>query len=64
MSIQLAAAGLKTDGATLAPLVTGKLSADLSGTISRDTVTIDTGSLRSDALNAGLTAMWRWPTCR
>ncbi|TIP34490.1 MAG: translocation/assembly module TamB, partial [Mesorhizobium sp.] len=39
VSIQLAAAGLKTDVATLAPLVTGKLSADLSGTISRDTVT-------------------------
>ncbi|MDG4894140.1 translocation/assembly module TamB domain-containing protein [Mesorhizobium sp. WSM4976] len=56
VSIQLAAAGLKTDVATLAPLVTGKLSADLSGTISRDTVTIDKGSLRSDALNAGLTA--------
>ncbi|SFO30983.1 autotransporter secretion inner membrane protein TamB [Mesorhizobium sp. NFR06] len=56
VSVSLAAAGLKTDVATLAPLVTGKLAADLSGTISRETVTIDKGTLRSDALNAGLTA--------
>ncbi|WP_027167605.1 translocation/assembly module TamB domain-containing protein [Mesorhizobium sp. WSM3224] len=56
VSIKLAAAGLKTDVATLAPLVTGKLAADLSGTISPETVAIDKGTLRSDALNAGLTA--------
>ncbi|RUY09012.1 translocation/assembly module TamB, partial [Mesorhizobium sp. M2A.F.Ca.ET.040.01.1.1] len=56
VSIKLAAAGLKTDVATLAPLVTGKLAADLSGTISRESVAIDKGTLRSDALNAGLTA--------
>lgn len=56
VSIKLAAAGLKTDVATLAPLVTGKLAADLSGTISRENVAIDKGTLRSDALNAGLTA--------
>ncbi|RVD61356.1 translocation/assembly module TamB [Mesorhizobium sp. M2D.F.Ca.ET.185.01.1.1] len=56
VSIKLAAAGLKTDVATLAPLVTGKLAADLSGTISRETVTIEKGTLRSDALNAALTA--------
>ncbi|MBZ9765128.1 translocation/assembly module TamB, partial [Mesorhizobium sp. CA8] len=56
VAIKLAAAGLKTDVATLAPLVTGRLAADLSGTISRETVTIDKGTVRSDALNAGLTA--------
>ncbi|MDX8438648.1 translocation/assembly module TamB domain-containing protein [Mesorhizobium australafricanum] len=56
VSIKLGAAGLKTDVATLAPLVTGKLAADLSGTISRETVAIEKGTLRSDALNAGLTA--------
>ncbi|AZO74588.1 translocation/assembly module TamB domain-containing protein [Mesorhizobium sp. M1D.F.Ca.ET.043.01.1.1] len=56
VSIKLAAAGLKTDVATLAPLVTGKLAADLSGSISRETVTVDKGTLRSDALNAALTA--------
>ncbi|WP_296745023.1 translocation/assembly module TamB domain-containing protein [Mesorhizobium sp.] len=56
VSIKLAAAGLKTDVATLAPLVTGKLAADLSGSISRETVTIDKGTLQSDALNASLTA--------
>ncbi|AZO22860.1 MULTISPECIES: translocation/assembly module TamB domain-containing protein [unclassified Mesorhizobium] len=56
VSVKLAAAGLKTDVATLAPLVTGTLAADLSGSISRDNVTIDKGTLRSDALNAALTA--------
>lgn len=56
VSVKLAAAGLKTDVATLAPLVTGKLAVDLSGTASRDNVTIDKGTLRSDALNAALTA--------
>ena len=56
ISVNLAAAGLKTDVATLAPMVTGKLAADLSGTISRETVTIEKGTLRSDALNASLTA--------
>ncbi|WP_217569624.1 translocation/assembly module TamB domain-containing protein [Mesorhizobium sp. GbtcB19] len=56
VSVNLAAAGLKTDVATLAPMVTGKLSADLSGTISRENVAIEKGNLRSDALNAALTA--------
>ncbi|TPN78433.1 translocation/assembly module TamB [Mesorhizobium sp. CU2] len=56
VNIKLAAAGLKTDVATLAPMVTGKLAADLSGTISRENVTIEKGTLRSDALNAALTA--------
>ncbi|RUV26979.1 translocation/assembly module TamB, partial [Mesorhizobium sp. M1A.F.Ca.IN.022.04.1.1] len=56
VNVKLAAAGLKTDVATLAPLVTGKLAADLAGSISRDTVTVDQGTLRSDALNAALTA--------
>lgn len=56
VSIKLAAAGLKTDVATLAPMVTGKLSADLSGTISRENIVLDQGTLRSDALNAALTA--------
>ena len=56
VSVKLAAAGLKTDVATLTPLVTGKLAADLSGSISRDKVILDQGTLRSDALNAALTA--------
>ncbi|MEZ2330337.1 translocation/assembly module TamB domain-containing protein [Mesorhizobium sp. RCC_202] len=56
VKITLAAAGLKTDVATLAPLVTGKLAADLAGTISRENIVLDQGTLRSDALNAGLTA--------
>ncbi|AZO12145.1 MULTISPECIES: translocation/assembly module TamB domain-containing protein [unclassified Mesorhizobium] len=56
VGVKLAAAGLTTDVATLTPLVTGKLAADLSGSISSETVTIDEGTLRSDALNASLTA--------
>ncbi|MGX9145181.1 translocation/assembly module TamB domain-containing protein [Mesorhizobium sp. 128a] len=56
VSVSLAAAGLKTDVATLAPLITGKLTASLGGTVSKDEISLDEGTLRSDALNAGLTA--------
>lgn len=56
VSVSLAAAGLKTDVATLAPLITGKLTASLAGSISKDEISLDEGTLRSDALNAGLTA--------
>lgn len=56
VNIKLAAGGLKTDLATLAPLVTGKVTADLAGAIGKDQVTLDKGTLRSDALNASLTA--------
>lgn len=56
VSVSLAAAGLKTDVATLAPLITGKLTASLAGTVSKDEISLDEGTLRSDALNAGLTA--------
>ncbi|RJT41706.1 translocation/assembly module TamB [Mesorhizobium waimense] len=56
VSIKLEAGGLKTDVATLTPLVTGKLAADLAGKISKDEISLDQGTLRSDALNASLTA--------
>jgi translocation and assembly module TamB len=56
VSVSLTAAGLKTDVATLAPLITGKLTASLAGSISKDEISLDEGTLRSDALNAGLTA--------
>ncbi|MER9654871.1 translocation/assembly module TamB domain-containing protein [Mesorhizobium sp. M0152] len=56
VSVKLEAAGLKTDVATLAPLVTGKVNLDLAGSLSKETVAIDQGTLRSDALNASLTA--------
>ncbi|RUX38006.1 translocation/assembly module TamB, partial [Mesorhizobium sp. M4A.F.Ca.ET.050.02.1.1] len=56
LSIKLSAGGLKTDVATLEPLVTGELIADLAGTISKDEISVDQGTLRSDALNASLTA--------
>lgn len=56
VSVKLVAAALKTDVATLAPLVTGKLSVDLAGSVSKDEISLDEGTLRSDALNASLTA--------
>ncbi|CCV07869.1 conserved exported hypothetical protein [Mesorhizobium metallidurans STM 2683] len=56
VAIKLAAGGLNTDVATLAPLVTGKVAADLAGSVSKDEISVDQGTLRSDALNASLTA--------
>lgn len=56
VSIKLAASGLNTNVATLAPLVTGKVTADLTGSVSKDEISVDQGTLRSDALNASLTA--------
>lgn len=55
VAVKLTAGGLKTDVATLAPLVTGKVDVDLAGSLSKDTIAIDQGTLRSDALNASLT---------
>ncbi|MBZ9754075.1 translocation/assembly module TamB domain-containing protein [Mesorhizobium sp. ESP6-5] len=57
VAVKLEAGGLKTDVATLAPLITGKVNVDLAGSISKDAViAIDQGTLRSDAVNASLTA--------
>jgi len=56
VTVKLEAGGLKTDVATLAPLITGKVDVDLAGSISKDAIAIDQGTLRSDALNASLTA--------
>ncbi|MBZ9707178.1 translocation/assembly module TamB domain-containing protein [Mesorhizobium sp. ESP7-2] len=57
VAVKLEAGGLKTDVATLAPLITGKVNVDLAGSISKDAIiAIDQGTLRSDALNASLTA--------
>ncbi|WP_245525519.1 translocation/assembly module TamB domain-containing protein [Mesorhizobium sp. M00.F.Ca.ET.216.01.1.1] len=56
VTIKLVASGLNTDVATLAPLVTGQVAADLAGSISKDEVVVDRGTLSSDALNASLTA--------
>ncbi|MBZ9675799.1 translocation/assembly module TamB domain-containing protein [Mesorhizobium sp. ES1-1] len=56
VTVKLEAGGLNTDVATLAPLVTGKVDVDLAGSISKDAIAIDQGTLRSDALNASLTA--------
>ncbi|MEI8702933.1 MAG: translocation/assembly module TamB [Mesorhizobium sp.] len=56
VTIKLTAAGLNTDVATLAPLTTGRVSAGLAGSVSKDQVVVDEGTLRSDALNASVTA--------
>jgi translocation and assembly module TamB len=56
VEIKLTAAALNTDVATLAPLVTGRLSASLAGTIGPDEISVDRGTLLSDALNASVTA--------
>ncbi|MER8810257.1 translocation/assembly module TamB domain-containing protein [Mesorhizobium australicum] len=56
VAVKLEAGGLKTDVATLAPLITGKVNVDLAGSISKDAIAIDQGTLRSDAVNASLTA--------
>ena len=39
------------DNPTIAPLVAGKISAGFAGDLTSDTLTVDEGSLRSDALN-------------
>ncbi len=56
VTIKIEAGGLNTDLATLAPLITGKVAVDLAGSVSKDTIVIDKGTLISDALNASLTA--------
>ncbi|MET2825976.1 translocation/assembly module TamB domain-containing protein [Mesorhizobium shangrilense] len=56
VTVKIEAGGLNTDLATLAPLITGKVAVDLAGSVSRDTIVIDKGTLISDALNASLTA--------
>ncbi|GLS40934.1 translocation/assembly module TamB [Mesorhizobium tianshanense] len=56
VTIKLTAGGLNTDVATLAPLVTGRVNADLAGSVSKDEIVLDQGTLRSDALNASVTA--------
>ncbi|WP_292696453.1 translocation/assembly module TamB domain-containing protein, partial [Mesorhizobium sp.] len=56
VTVKLEAGGLNTDVATLAPLITGKIDVDLAGSVSKDAIAVDQGTLRSDALNASLTA--------
>ncbi|RWO57396.1 MAG: translocation/assembly module TamB [Mesorhizobium sp.] len=56
VTIKLIAGGLNTDVATLAPLVTGRVTADLAGSVSKDEIVVDQGTLRSDALNASVTS--------
>ncbi|MER9363854.1 translocation/assembly module TamB domain-containing protein [Mesorhizobium sp. M0500] len=56
VTIKLTAADLNTDVATLAPLITGRVSAGLAGSVSKEQIVVDDGTLRSDALNASVTA--------
>lgn len=56
ISIKLGAAELKTDVATLAPLVAGRVAVDMAGSVGKDQVVVDQGTIRSDALNGSLNA--------
>ncbi|AMS41668.1 hypothetical protein AA2016_2743 [Aminobacter aminovorans] len=56
LSIKLGVAELKTDVATLAPLVAGRVAVDMAGSISKDQVAVDEGTIRSDTLNGALNA--------
>ncbi|MBE1207593.1 translocation/assembly module TamB [Aminobacter carboxidus] len=56
LSIKLGVAGLKTDVATLAPLVAGRVAVDMAGSIGKDQVVVDEGTIRSDTLNGSLNA--------
>lgn len=56
ISIKLGAAELKTDVATLAPLVAGRVAVDMAGSVGKDQVVVDEGTIRSDALNGSLNA--------
>lgn len=56
ISIELGAAELKTDVATLAPLVAGRVAVDMAGSVGKDQVVVDEGTIRSDALNGSLNA--------
>ncbi|PWK72721.1 translocation/assembly module TamB domain-containing protein [Aminobacter sp. AP02] len=56
VAIKLGVAELKTDVATLAPLVAGRVSVDMAGSISKTQIVVDEGTIRSDALNGQMNA--------
>nr|WP_184698008.1 translocation/assembly module TamB domain-containing protein [Aminobacter aganoensis] len=56
VQIKLGVAELKTDVATLAPLVAGRVSVDMAGSVSQTEIAVDTGIIRSDALNGEMNA--------
>lgn len=55
-AIKLGVAELKTDVATLAPLVAGRVSVDMAGSISKSELVVEQGTIRSDALNGEMNA--------
>ncbi|WP_333474386.1 translocation/assembly module TamB domain-containing protein [Aminobacter sp. HY435] len=55
-TIKLGVAELKTDVATLAPLVAGRVSVDMGGSISKTELVVEQGTIRSDALNGEMNA--------
>ncbi|WP_406872205.1 translocation/assembly module TamB domain-containing protein [Aminobacter sp. P9b] len=56
VTIKLGVAELKTDVATLAPLVAGRVSVDMAGSVSKTEIAVDQGIIRSDALNGEMNA--------
>lgn len=49
----VSAARLGLDNPTIAPLIAGKIIAKVAGNLSKDTITVDSGSIVSDALKGG-----------
>ncbi|CAM5437412.1 translocation and assembly module TamB [Aquamicrobium terrae] len=41
------------DNPTVAPLIAGKIAAEVAGRLEKDTIVVDSGSIRSDALTGG-----------
>ncbi|WP_378949825.1 translocation/assembly module TamB domain-containing protein [Mesorhizobium sp. ANAO-SY3R2] len=56
VAINLGIGELKTDVATLAPLVAGRVAVDMAGSIGKNEIVVDQGAIRSDALNGELNA--------
>ncbi|MFA6154425.1 translocation/assembly module TamB domain-containing protein, partial [Mesorhizobium sp.] len=55
ISATVSADRIGLDNATIAPLIAGKVTAKVAGSLAADAITIDSGSVTSDALNSGFT---------
>lgn len=56
VAINLGIGELKTDVATLAPLVAGRVVVDMAGSVGKNEIVVNQGAIRSDALNGELNA--------
>ena len=53
ISGEVSADRLGLDNPTIAPLIAGRITATVAGTLSKDTITVDGGTIASDALKGG-----------